>query len=116
MALADMDGNETFEASNLGTAEEVGSLLSNLAASGLCPTCHSIPASRLELSFSGRVLGSSCKRIAASCTATRMHSTASSWPQHNVHVPCGAACHSTPQLAVTQCVCSNAGGGGDGGG
>ena len=25
MALADMDGNETFEASNLGTAEEVGS-------------------------------------------------------------------------------------------
>ena len=32
MALADMDGNETFEASNLGTAEEVSPRLPLLAS------------------------------------------------------------------------------------
>jgi TCP-1/cpn60 chaperonin family len=110
MALADMDGNETFEASNLGTAEEVGSIFSDLAAFGLCPACHSVPASRLQLSFWGRMLGSSCTSVLLQavqlprCTlqhragrnTTCMHHvvqhatarrTSPCWPQHNVYVP-----------------------------
>lgn len=96
MALADMDGNETFEASNLGTAEEVGLLLSDLAAFGLCVACHFIPASSVKLCFWG-----GCQIRAAQAYCCKLYSY-----QDIVF---------SIELAAARRVCFNAGGGGDGG-